>query len=106
MSESAPPLEKTREQLDRELEAELDRVFDHHPPPANVVPIHEGWRALLKSVAQNLMTLPPTRERACAMTKLEECMFWTNACIARNHGAFARMAEAPTPTEEVTDESG
>lgn len=32
-----------------------------------------------------LLKLPDSRERALAMTKLEEVMFWANAAIARNN---------------------
>ncbi len=37
-------------------------------------------------LAQELDKLPESREKATALTKLEECSFFTTACIARNRG--------------------
>ena len=84
---------------DEELQSELDRIFDHHPPPAHVAKIHGAWRTLFKSIAGDLMGLPPTRERAMALTRLEECSFWVQSSIARNH----KMFDEP---EEETDVEG
>lgn len=28
--------------------------------------------------------LPDSREKSLSITKLEECMMWANACVARN----------------------
>lgn len=78
---------------DAELASELDRVFDSHPPPAHVAPIHDAWRKIFKAVASDMMGLPPTRERAMALTRLEEASFWTQATIARNHPMFDEPKE-------------
>jgi hypothetical protein len=39
----------------------------------------------LNDLAETIMCVcPNSRERSLALTKLEECMFWANASIARN----------------------
>ncbi|MEE8372656.1 MAG: hypothetical protein V3R87_02825 [Dehalococcoidia bacterium] len=78
---------------DEQVEAELSKTFDNHSPPPHVAEIHDAWRAMCKSFAANLLGLPPTRERAMALTRLEECGFWLQACIARNHDKFAETKE-------------
>ncbi len=78
---------------DEEIQAELSKTFDSHTSPAHVDEIHNAWRAMSKSFAANLLGLPATRERAMALTRLEECGFWLHACIARNHDKFAETKE-------------
>lgn len=77
------------------IEAELDRIFSYHAPTERVQKVHVYWRAVVKDMARNLMTLPATRERAMALTRLEETSMWIQATIARNHDAFA-----PPPAED------
>ena len=59
--------------------------FKHHPPKDDKrAKDHEWARAALQRVAVDLdVGLPPGREKALAMTKLEEALFWANAAIAR-----------------------
>ena len=85
------------EAYEKQVQDELSKTFDYHAPTPEIAEIHEAWRAMLKSFAANMLGLPPTRERAVAMTRLEELGFWLHACIARNHGAFARKADEPKP---------
>jgi hypothetical protein len=65
---------------------ELNRRFDHHPPKdASTVDGHEAIRAGCKFLAAVIDEIcPEGREKATAMTRLEEAMFWANAAIARN----------------------
>lgn len=64
---------------------ELDKRFDHHPPTGGKVQAHENTRAAFKTLARILNeTIPAGREQACALTALEESLFWSNAAIARN----------------------
>lgn len=68
------------------MQTEIGHRFSHHPPPNDhVVRAHEGVRSLCGELANYLQAmLPDGREKALAMTKLEETMFWSNAAIARN----------------------
>ncbi|QFG08629.1 hypothetical protein PBI_VANISOA_48 [Mycobacterium phage Vanisoa] len=46
---------------------------------------HGTVRTTIADAAHELDALvPPGREKALAITKLEEAMFWANAAIARN----------------------
>lgn len=62
--------------------------FVHHPPPTQArVMQHELVRGMCLSLAGDLdALLPPGREKALALTKLEEAMFWANAALARQGG--------------------
>lgn len=65
--------------------AELNRRFSHHTPDKERVTKHETVRGMLTQVAAGLDTLVPEgREKSLALTKIEECMFWANAAIARD----------------------
>lgn len=72
-------------------QAELDRRFDHHPPPDQAtVRAHETVRAGCRELAGTIAELlPPGRERRNAFDRLEEVMMWANAAIARNGGPVA-----------------
>lgn len=70
-------------QFERE---DLAHRFKHHPPKdQSVTVLHETIRnSLLVRAVHISDSIPDCRERALAITKLEECMFWANAAIARN----------------------
>lgn len=59
--------------------------FVHHPPPTQERAMqHELVRGICLSAAGDFdALLPGGREKALAMTKLEEAMFWANAALAR-----------------------
>jgi hypothetical protein len=65
--------------------SEIDRRFNHHPPrDAATADAHADVRAECRRLADRLTAqLPGGREKALALTKLEELMFWANAAIAR-----------------------
>lgn len=66
---------------------ELKNRFSHHPPNDRKKYHHEFVRTNCQSLAVILnQHIPEGREKALAMTKLEEVMFWANAGIARNNG--------------------
>ena len=68
-------------------QAELDNRFNYHTPDELRVRTHQAIRdrcAALAHVFNN--ACPEGREKALALVKLEEAMFWANASIARNDG--------------------
>ena len=95
-----PALKDIEDGKAKELVAELDRVFDYHKPEGHIVRVHEYWRVLTKAMATDLMGLPATRERAMALTRLEEMSFWAQACIARNHD---KISEDPLKVDDDSD---
>jgi len=75
-----PKYQPTEEDLQR-----LQNNFTYHSPKDNQ-PDRYG---AIRNTARNLAVLilydcPPSRERAVALTKLEEVSMWANASIARN----------------------
>ncbi len=63
----------------------LESNFRYHPPKDDQPERYIEIRDIAKSMAEDLCRqCPPSRELSLAMTKLEECVFWANASIARN----------------------
>ena len=61
-----------------------DRFFHHPPTTQEVEDAHKSIRSGCQNLAERLDKLcPDGREKALAMTKLEEVMFWANASVAR-----------------------
>jgi hypothetical protein len=67
---------------------DLENRFEYHPPQnPETVSAHERVRSVAGNTAEFFnIVLPECREKALAMTKIEEAMFWANASIARNGG--------------------
>lgn len=64
---------------------ELKNRFTYHPPKADQPKKYEDLRDLCLSVANVInASCPESREKALAITHLEEVVFWANASIARN----------------------
>lgn len=67
---------------------ELTKRFTYHPPKGNQVARYENIREAAKQFATTLCQQSEAgtmnREFAIALTKLEECVMWANASIARN----------------------
>jgi len=93
---------------------DLARRFSyHHPSNVTVAESHDLVRTSIHQMARILSELPESRERALAMTKLEEAMFWANAAIERYqqgfpslqaataHGHPAAPAVSPKPTPDL-----
>lgn len=79
---------------------ELDRRFTYHPPDEYTRPLHEEWRKHERWYAEHINDLPggDTREKATALTKLEEATFWVHAHIARNLHPRTEATEATEAT--------
>ena len=59
--------------------------FKYHRPDEEKVRMHEFVRERCKSLATDLDDIViDSREKAVAVTKLEEVMMWANASIARH----------------------
>lgn len=65
--------------------SELEKRFTYHPPKEGQPTKYEGIRREALTMAiLNEGACPDSREKALAMTKLEEVVMWANASIARN----------------------
>lgn len=63
---------------------EMDNRFSYHAPKGNQAERYERLRGQGKEFARKIDELcPESREKALAMTKLEEAIMWANAAIAR-----------------------
>ncbi len=66
-------------------EARIENNFTYHPPKNDQPERYMVLRDEAKELAKNIVGYcPASRERSLALTKLEECVFWANASIARN----------------------
>ena len=67
------------------MNPQIEKAFTYHPPKAGQPEKYTLIRAQAKSFAYLIEGLVPDgREKSLAMTKLEECVMWANAGIARN----------------------
>lgn len=65
--------------------AELEKRFTYHAPKPTQPERYAALRSKAKELAELIMeTVPDSRERSTAITKIEEATFWANAGIARN----------------------
>lgn len=63
----------------------LNNNFTYHAPKNDQPEKYVAIRAKAKELAELLVSYcPPSRELSLAITKLEECVFWANASIARS----------------------
>jgi hypothetical protein len=69
---------------------DLQKRFTYHRPHGDQPARYEELRGKALKLAEDITrACPPGRERALAITNLEQAIFWANAAIARN--------EAETP---------
>lgn len=67
------------------LDSTIETNFSYHAPREGQPEIYGQLRAQAKDLAYLVAALVPAgRERSLAMTKLEECVMWANAGVARN----------------------
>lgn len=63
----------------------IEMAFTHHAPNDSQVERYTEIRDKAKELAYMIAQLvPDSREQSLAITKLEECVMWANAGIARN----------------------
>lgn len=70
--------------MNEQHKADIINRFSYHPPKDGQPDVYEGIRGQARDYALFLeMVVPDGREKALALTKLEECVMWANAGIAR-----------------------
>ena len=63
----------------------IENNFTYHPPKQEQIAYYEMIRNQAKDLALFIdQVCPLSREKMLALTKLEECVMWANASIARN----------------------
>ena len=76
---------------------ELDIRFTYHAPKGDQAERYKLIRDSAGGFANLLLnSIPESREMCLALSKLEECVFWANAAIAR------RETFAPHPQPEAS----
>ena len=66
------------------MNPKIEKAFTYHAPTESQIERYAGIRAEAKVLALMIeCTVPDCREKSLAMTKLEECVMWANAGIAR-----------------------
>ena len=64
---------------------DIDRDYSYHPPKGTQLFRYNGIREAAKYLAAVIeMACPESREKSLSFTKLDECVMWANASIARN----------------------
>lgn len=64
---------------------DIDNNFTYHAPKGDQQMRYQSIREIAKGFAMFIDDhCPDSREKSLAMTKLEECVMWANASIARN----------------------
>lgn len=67
------------------MDEKLESAFTYHAPKPGQPEKYQEIRDKAKELAYMISELVPnSRERSLAQTKLEECVMWANAGIARN----------------------
>ena len=63
----------------------IEKAFTYHAPKDDQPARYQAIREKCKEMAYLLeQSVPDSREKSLAMTKMEEVFFWANAGIARN----------------------
>ena len=75
---------------DEKTAKQLENNFKYHKPMEGQPERYTSIRGDAASFAGMLTVFcPPSRELSLALTKLEECVMWANAAIARNEKSDA-----------------
>jgi len=71
------------------MNAQIEHNFKYHPPVGNAVDVHQEIRLCCRHAANTIDKYLPAaagREKALALTKLEEAMMWACAGVVRHAG--------------------
>lgn len=69
---------------DKQMADRIENDFSYHPPKEGQIESFRHIRSQAKTLALDIVALcPEGRERALALTHLEEVVMWSNASIAR-----------------------
>lgn len=64
---------------------DIEKNFTYHVPKGSQPERYVAIRSKAKELAELIEdSCPDSREKSLAFTKLEECVMWANASIARN----------------------
>jgi hypothetical protein len=87
--------------------ADLEHRFTAHAPSPEKAELHVSVRDACLTLAKHVhATVPDGREKATALTKIEEVMFWANAGLARQNTApIESVAAAPEKPVEAEQEA-
>ena len=67
------------------MNQKIGTAFTYHAPKKGQPEMYTEIREKAKELAYLIdSTCPDSREKSLAITKLEECVMWANAGIARN----------------------
>jgi hypothetical protein len=67
------------------MKENIEKSYTYHAPKDGQPERYVEIRNLAKELAYTIDALcPDSRERSIAFTKLDECVMWANASIARN----------------------
>lgn len=67
------------------INPQIENNFKYHSPQPGQPEIYQEIREKAKELAYLIdEKVPNSREKALAMTKLEEAVMWANAAVARN----------------------
>ena len=67
------------------MDPRIENNFTYHAPKEGQPEKYQALREKAKELAYLIAEIvPPSREQSLAMTKLEECLMWANAGIARD----------------------
>jgi hypothetical protein len=81
--------------MEKPLIADLENRIKYHRPDADAIERIAAMRGQALNWSKVILGfVPPGREQALALTKIEEALFWANAGIARDPEHFDR--EQPT----------
>ena len=79
-----------------DIASELGLRFTHHAPNAEQLEKYDQLRSVASGFAHYVAAkVPPGREQALAITKIEEAIMWANAGIARQPARDALKPRAP-----------